>query len=101
MTVNLRSIPTQVIIGGATDLDVSQSFVSLSLSSGVWDEGGWWKLRGTLTLAGFVRGYSESFAFKPLPRKGTETSNWSAVRRFIVIKSFKPLPRKGTETLLV
>ena len=61
MTVNLRSIPTQVIIGGAIDLDVSQSFVSLSLSSGVWDEGGWWKLRGTLTLAGFVRGYSESF----------------------------------------
>ena len=61
MTVNTRSIPTQVIIGGATDLNVSQSFVSLSLSSGVWDEGGWWKLRGTLTLAGFVRGYGESF----------------------------------------
>lgn len=62
MTIDLRSIPTQVLINnGTNDLDVSQAFVSLSLASGVWDESGWFKMRGTLTLGAYVAGFSESF----------------------------------------
>ena len=35
---------------------------------------------------------------KPLPRKGTETSNLHCLNWLILIKFTKPLPRKGTET---
>lgn len=71
MTLNLRSLRTQILINdGTTDLDVSEAFEQLDLTSGVWDDSGWFKPRGTLRLAAFVYTIAESFDCR------SNTSRW-------------------------
>jgi hypothetical protein len=66
MTVDLRSVPTQVIIQGATNLDVSQAFISLSISGNALDDSGWFKPRGQIVL-GQLPGFAESFDCRANP----------------------------------
>lgn len=66
MTVNLGSIPTQVIIQGTTNLDVSQALISLSISGNALDDSGWFKPRGQIVL-GVLPGFSESFDCRTNP----------------------------------
>lgn len=60
MTVDLRSIPTQIIIQQPTPLDVSQAFISLSISGNALDDSGWYRPRGQIVL-GQLSGLAESF----------------------------------------
>jgi hypothetical protein len=62
MTVELRSLRTQVLINdGTDDLDVSTAFESVTLSTAVWDDSGWFKPRGPLVLWAYVDTVAESF----------------------------------------
>lgn len=66
MTVDLRSVPVQVVVNG---LDLSPSFIALSLSTNVWDDSGWFKPRGQLELAAFYDGQPESFDCRANPSR--------------------------------
>jgi hypothetical protein len=66
MTVNLRSIPVQIMVAG---VDLSPAFVSLALSSEVWNESGWFKMRGQLELAAFWEDAPESFDCRENPTR--------------------------------
>jgi hypothetical protein len=66
MTVNLRSVPVQVVVGG---LDLSPAFVQLSIGAGTWDESGWFKPRGQLELAAYWEGQPESFDCRDNPTR--------------------------------
>ncbi|MBW4484880.1 MAG: hypothetical protein KME14_20285 [Tildeniella torsiva UHER 1998/13D] len=90
-TVNdLRSLRTQVLINNGTDdLDVSPAFETLQLSTEVWGDRAWFAPRGTLRLAAYVDGFTESFDCRVNP------SRW-APRNTVAISlwfgSWVPLP---------
>lgn len=66
MTLDLRSVPVKVVVNG---LDLSPAFISLSLSTNVWDDSGWFKPRGQLELAAFYDGQPESFDCRANPSR--------------------------------
>jgi len=111
MTINLGSIPTQVIIQGTTNLDVSQALISLSISGNALDDSGWFKPRGQVVL-GVLPGFSESFDCRVNPGRwapGTivAVSVWFGAwiplpwRLRILAYPNRPMPGSRTITLEV
>jgi hypothetical protein len=69
MTANLTPPAVTVSVSdGSTSFDVSDCFVSLDITSNLWDESGWWKPKGTLRLAN-VAGLSESLNCRTNPTR--------------------------------
>jgi hypothetical protein len=69
MTANLTPPAVTVSVSdGSTSFDVSDCFVSLEITSNLWDESGWWKPKGTLRLAN-VAGLSESLNCRTNPTR--------------------------------
>ena len=108
MTVDLRSVPVQVVVGG---LDLSPAFVQLSIGAGTWDDSGWFKPRGQLELAAYWDGQPESFDCRDNPARwapGTVVAisvdlgaGWVALpwRLRILAYPNRPYPGQPTITL--
>lgn len=86
MTLDLRSVRVQVLVGG---VDLSTAFVSLSIGGNALDDSGWFKPRGQIVLAAYADGVTEDMDCRTNPGRWAPGT---VVAVSVWLGSWVPLP---------
>lgn len=86
MTLDLRSVSVQVLVGG---VDLSPAFVSLSIGGNALDDSGWFKPRGQIVLAAYADGITEDMDCRTNPGRWAPGT---VVAVSVWLGSWVPLP---------